>query len=78
MLELLGVELFLGVVGIAVELALKDCSGHWLRPEGTYATGPVEFLGARVPMAPVTSGVGAVVVSSSINVFLSVTCYLPI
>ena len=34
MLELLGVELFLGVVGLHRELALKVCSGHCLRLEG--------------------------------------------
>jgi hypothetical protein len=32
-LENLGVELFLDVVGLGEELALKVCSGHWLRPD---------------------------------------------
>jgi hypothetical protein len=32
-LELLGVDLTLGVVGLAVEFAPKVCSGHWLRLE---------------------------------------------
>jgi hypothetical protein len=35
-LELLGVELLLGVVGLGVELAPKVCLGHWLRLEGYY------------------------------------------
>ena len=65
MLEHLGVELPLGVVGLAVEFAPKVCSGHWPRPEGTCATGQVEFLGAWVLLVPVTPGVGADVVSSS-------------
>ena len=34
-LELLGVQLPLGVVGLGAELATKVCSGHRLRPEGT-------------------------------------------
>ena len=59
MLEPLGVELPLGVLGLAVELE------HQLRPEGTHATGRLEFLGAWVLLVPVTSGVGADVVSSS-------------
>ena len=48
-LECLGVELFLGVVGLAVEFAPKVCSGHWLRREGTHATGQTEFLGPAGP-----------------------------
>ena len=36
MLECLGVELSLGVVGLAVEFAPKVCSGHWPRQEGTW------------------------------------------
>ena len=32
-LELLGVQLPLGVVGLGAELAPKVCSGYWLRPE---------------------------------------------
>ena len=63
-LEHLGVELPLGVVGLAAEFVPKVCSGHWLRPEGTCATGWVEFLGAWVLLVPVTSGVGVDVVSS--------------
>ena len=46
LLESFGVVLTLGVVGLTVELMLKVCSGHGCRPEGTYATGQVEFLGA--------------------------------
>ena len=34
MLERLGVELLLSVVGLTTELAPKVCSGHWPRPEG--------------------------------------------
>jgi hypothetical protein len=58
-------ELLLGVVGLTAEFAPKVCSGHWLRLEGTCATGPVEFLRAWVSLVPVTFGVGADVVSSS-------------
>jgi hypothetical protein len=32
-LEHLGVELLLGVVGLAAEFAPEICSGHWPRPE---------------------------------------------
>ena len=46
MLERLGVELLLGVVGLAVAFTPVVCSGHRLRLEGTCATGQVEFLGA--------------------------------
>jgi hypothetical protein len=38
-------------------------SGHQLRLEGTCATGLAEFLGAWVPLVPLTSGVGVDVVS---------------
>ena len=65
MLEHLGVELLLDVVGLAAELAHKVCSGHRLRPEGTYVTGWAEFLCAYVPLVPVTPSVGADVMSSS-------------
>ena len=71
-LEHLGVELLLSVVGLAVKFAPKVCSGHWPSPEGTHATGWVEFLGAQVPLVPVTSSVGAAVVSSSPQVLLRV------
>ena len=53
-----------GVVGLAVELAPKVCSGHYPRRAGSRATGKAEFLPAWVPLVPVTSGVGADVVSS--------------
>jgi hypothetical protein len=33
-LECLGVELPLGVVGLNLELEIKVCSGHLLKPEG--------------------------------------------
>ena len=65
MLEWLGVELPLSVVGLASELVPNVCSGHRLSVEGTCATGWAEFLGARVQLVPVTSGVGADVMSSS-------------
>ena len=65
MLEHLGVELPLGVVGLAAESVPKVCSGQWPRLEGTRVTGWVEFRGAWVPLIPVTSSVGADVVSSS-------------
>ena len=41
MLDCLGVELLLGVVGLAVELAPKVYSGHRLRLEGTCASGQI-------------------------------------
>lgn len=53
-LECLGVELFLGVVGLVAEFTPNICSGHWPRPEGTCATGRTEFLGALVTLVPVT------------------------
>ena len=34
LLEHLGVDLPLGVVGLAVEFVPKVCSGHWPRLEG--------------------------------------------
>lgn len=64
-LEHLGVELLLGFVGLAVEFGPKVCSGHWPRPEGTCVTGWMEFLGAWIPLVPVTSSIGTDVVSSS-------------
>ena len=42
-LEHLGVELLLGVVGLVAEFEPNVCSGHQLRPEGICATGWVEF-----------------------------------
>jgi hypothetical protein len=35
-LECLGVELPLGVVGLTVEFVIKVCSGHWPRQMGNY------------------------------------------
>jgi hypothetical protein len=64
MLESLGVELFLSVVGLAVELVPNVCSWHHPRPEGTCATGQAEFLGAWFPLVPANSVVWADVVSS--------------
>ena len=68
-LELLGTEIPLGIVGLAVEFVPKVCSQHRTRHEGTHATGQAEFLGAYVPLVPVTSGVVADVVSSSPLIF---------
>ena len=65
MLERLGVDFFLGIVGLASEFTPKVCSGHWPRLEEIHATGQMEFLGSRVPFVSVTSGVGADFVSSS-------------
>jgi hypothetical protein len=62
------VELLLGVLGLAAEFAPKVCSGHWTRPGGTRASGRAEFLGTWVSRVPVTSSVGADVVSSSLLV----------
>ena len=44
-------EFPLGVVGLAAEFVPKLCSGHLPKPEGTHATGQVEFLGAWVPIS---------------------------
>ena len=65
MLENLGVELPLVVVGLGVALAPIIYSGYWPRLEGTCATDLVEFLCAWVPLVPVTPSVGRDVVSSS-------------
>ena len=65
MSELLGVELPLSVVGLAVEFAPKVCLGHWPRQGGTHATGQAEFLGAWITLFPVTSSFMADVVFSS-------------
>ena len=65
MLECLGVELPLGVVELSVDFVPKVCSGHRTREEGTHASGHAKFLGAWVPLVPVTSGVWAAVVSYS-------------
>ena len=54
-----------GVVGLAAEFVPKVCSGHYPRRAGSCATDQAEFLAAWVPLVPVTSGVGADVVSSS-------------
>jgi hypothetical protein len=53
-LEHLGGELPLSVVGLAEEFAPKVCSGTWLRPKGTCASGRVKFLSVWVP-----AGIGA-------------------
>lgn len=47
-LKHLGMELPLGVAGLAVEFIPKVCSGHQLRLEGTHVSGQAEFLGAQV------------------------------
>jgi hypothetical protein len=56
--ELLGIELLLGIVGLAVEMRTKVCSGHQLRLIGTCDTGQVQFLSAPVLLVPVTYHVG--------------------
>ena len=65
LLKCLGVELPLGVVGLGAEFVPKVCLGHLLRLEGICEIGPVEFLGAWVPLDPVTTDLGAVILSSS-------------
>ena len=62
-LEHLGVDLPLGVVGLAAEFPPKVCSGHQTTLEGPLTTGQAEFLGAH--LVPINSGVGADIVSSS-------------
>ena len=57
-LEHLGMERLLGIVGLAAEFATKVFSAYWLRQEGTCATGQVEFLGAWVPLASVLPVLG--------------------
>ena len=64
-LELLEMELPLGVMGLTAEFMPKVCSGHQPRPEGIHATGQEEFLGPWVLLFPVTSSLGADVVPSS-------------
>ena len=66
-LECLGVEPLLCVVGLALEFTPNVCSGHWLRPEGTCATGRLGILGTQVLLIPVPSRVEADVVFSSRN-----------
>jgi hypothetical protein len=48
-LENLGVELPLVVVGLAAEFVPKFCSGHRLRSVGTCATGQADHWSGRVP-----------------------------
>ena len=65
-LECLGVELPLDVVGLAAEFLPNVCSGHEPRPEGSLATGWVRFLCPLISLVSVISGgVGTDVVSSS-------------
>ena len=64
-LERLGLEVLLSVVGLAAKFAPKVCLGCRLRQEGTAAIGWVEFPGAQVPLVAVTSGVGADILSFS-------------
>ena len=49
-LKHLGVELPLGVVGLAAEFMPKVCSGQGPRPEGTHATSWAGFLGPAGPI----------------------------
>jgi hypothetical protein len=65
-LEYLGVEL-LDVVGLSVGLVPKICSGHWLRQEGSNATGCMGVLVSLDPAGPSYTqccGVGADVPTS--------------
>ena len=65
MLEHLGVELLLSVVGLATEFDPEVCSGLQPSPEGTCATGQAGFLCPWIPLVLVTLGsVGTHVVSS--------------
>jgi hypothetical protein len=64
-LEYLRVALSPDVVGLGAEFVPKVCLGHLLRLEGICEIGPVEFLGAWVPLDPVTPDLGAVILSSS-------------
>jgi hypothetical protein len=48
MLEHLGIELPLGVVGLAAELVPNVCSGQWARLEGICASGWVVVPGCLV------------------------------
>ena len=58
MLQCLGMDLPLGVVGLAGEFAPKVCSGPWPRQtRRTHATDLEEFLHAWVRPVPVTPGV---------------------
>ena len=50
MLERLGVDFFLGIVGLASEFTPKVCSGQWSRLEEIHATGQMEFLGSPGPI----------------------------
>ena len=50
LLKCLGVELPLDVVELGAEFVPKVCLGHLLRLEGICEIGPVEFLGAWVPL----------------------------
>jgi hypothetical protein len=69
-LEHLGVDLPVGVVGLAVGLEPGVCT--WSREDGTCASGRVEYLGALGLTVP--PGAGADIVSSS-PLILSRSCY---
>ena len=62
MFESLGVELPLGVVGLAVEFVPKV---NWHRLKGTRATGWAGFLCPWIPLVPVAPGGVGTDVSSS-------------
>ena len=66
MLERLGVDFFLGIVGLASEFTPKVCSGH-TGPDWKKSMPLVRWSSwvPRVPFVSVTSGVGADFVSSS-------------
>jgi hypothetical protein len=52
MLGCLGVELLLGIVGLAAEFVPKVCSGQGPRPEGTRVTGRDRVPGRMGPFGP--------------------------
>ena len=64
-LECLGVELPLGVVGLSEEFVPKVCSGYQLGLKGNCATGSVEFLCSCLLLILITSSVGADAESAS-------------
>ena len=74
MFDGMGLELSLGVVGLAVEFLPKFCSGNLLRPERTLATGGAMLLGHQIPMVSVIPSVGTELVSSSTPVLWSWVC----
>jgi hypothetical protein len=71
MLEHLGVELPLGIVGLAVEFAPKVCSGNLPKQERTFTAGQAGFLCPWIWLVPVIPGVGIDVFLTSDSMVLS-------